>query len=197
MPGILGRKLGMTRIFEEDGKVIPVTLIRCTPNTAVRLKTKEKDQYEAIVLGFEPLKKTTKTKKFRATKEFRLNKGTWPKTEDIKLTEPVTVESFKEVKEVTVTGISKGKGFQGTIKRFHFSAGPRSHGSHFHREPGSIGPRARMGKLHKGKKLAGHMGGDTVTLKHVPLISIDVEKNLLAVKGQVPGAKGGLVMIRN
>lgn len=197
MPGILGRKLGMTRIFEEDGKVIPVTLIQCEPNTVVRLKNKEKDGYEAVVLGFEPLKKPAKTKKFRATRESRLDKAAWPKITEIKTEEPVTVKAFEGTKEVTVTSTSKGKGFQGTVKRWHFSMGPRSHGSHFHREPGSIGPRARMGKLHKGKKLAGHMGNETVTLKRVPLVSIDIEKNLLAVKGAVPGPNGGLVIVKS
>lgn len=196
MPGILGRKLGMTQIFEDDGKVTPVTLVSCTPNTVTQRKTKEKEKYNAVVLGFEALKKPKKTKKFRMTREFRPDKGA-SKMEELKQGDMITVESFKDVKEITVTGVSKGKGFQGTIKRWHFASGPGSHGSHFHREPGAVGPRARMGKLHKGKKLAGHMGTETVTLKRVPLISIDVEKNLLAIKGPVPGPNGGLVMIRS
>lgn len=196
MPGILGRKLGMTQVFEEDGKVTPVTLVLCTPNTVTQRKTKEKEKYDAVAFGLEPLKKPTKTKKFRIVREFRPDKGA-TKLEELKLGDTVTVAAFEGVKEITVTGVSKGKGFQGTIKRWHFSSGPGSHGSHFHREPGAVGPRARMGKLHKGKKLAGHMGTETVTLKRVPLVSIDVEKNLLAIKGAVPGPNGGLVLIRS
>ncbi len=198
MPAILGRKLGMTQIFEENGQVVPVTLVYCAPNKVVRKKSKDKDGYSAAVFGFEALKKPSKTKKFRFTREMRMDKGSKiSKLEELKDGDEVTVAAFEGVKEVTVTGVSKGKGFQGTIKRHHFSSGPGSHGSHFHREPGSVGPRARMGKLHKGKKLAGRMGGDRVTVQHIPLVSIDAAKNLLAVKGQVPGPTGGLLIIKS
>lgn len=190
MPGILGRKIGMTRIFDQNGENTPLTLVLCTPNTVYRIKTKEKDKYEAVVLGFELLKRPKKTRKFRVLKEFRWA-GEMPKAGDL-----ISVEAFNEVKEVAVTGVSKGKGFQGTIKRWHMASGPGSHGSHFHREPGSIGGRARPGKLHKGKHLAGHMGNETVTLKHVPIVKVDSENNLLALKGAVPGSKGGLVIIQ-
>lgn len=190
MPGILGRKLGMTRIFQDE-QTIPLTIVECSPNTVTQVKTVEKDGYQAVVLGFEPLKKPKKTKKYRVLSEFPFKEG-----ETFNVGDQVTVEKFKDIKEVIVTGISKGKGFQGTIKRWHFASGPRSHGSHFNREPGSIGPRARMGKLHKGKKLAGHMGFKRITLKHIPLIQIDPEKNLLAVKGPVPGPEGTLIIIK-
>lgn len=192
MPGILGRKVGMTRIFQDDGRVIPVTLLDCSPNVVAQIKTGDKDGYPAIVLGFEALKKPKKTKKFRALREFRVEKP-----EDYKIGDNVTVEQFKEIAEVTLTGTSKGKGFQGVIKRHHFSSGPRSHGSHAHREPGSIGARAKPGRVCKGKRMPGHMGHERVTIQHVPLIKVDTERNLLAVKGQVPGANGGLVIIKS
>ncbi|MEK7171814.1 MAG: 50S ribosomal protein L3 [Patescibacteria group bacterium] len=191
MPGILGRKLGMTRVFQDDGNVIPVTLLSCPPSTVTQVKTADKDGYPAIVLGFEALKKPKKTKKFRRLKEFSVEKP-----EDYKVGDLVTVEKLKEVKEVTISGISKGKGFAGFIKRWHFSSGPGGHGSHHKREPGSIGARSKPGRIHKGKKMAGHMGFNRRTIKHIPVIQIDTEKNILAVKGQVPGPSGGIIEIK-
>lgn len=191
MPGILGKKVGMTRTFQDDGRVIPVTVLSCPPSQVVGIKTSEKDGYPAIVLGFEALKKPRKSKKFRHLKEFRV--------EDVskfKAGDSVTVEQFKDVKEVTVTGTSKGKGFAGFIKRHHFSSGPGSHGSHFKREPGSIGARSKPGRVIKGKKMAGHMGFETVTMNHIPLIEVDTEKNLLVVKGPVPGPRGAVITVR-
>lgn len=190
MPGLLGRKLGMTRIFQDDGSVIPVTLISCPPSTVTQVKTVVTDGYPAIVLGFDALKKPRKTKKYRALREFRVEKP-----EEYKQGDQITVEKLKEVKDVLVSGISKGKGFAGFMKRHHFAGGPGSHGSHAKREPGSIGARSKPGRIHKGKKMAGHMGFERVTLKHVPLMDVNPEKNLLAVKGQVPGPKGGLIEI--
>jgi large subunit ribosomal protein L3 len=157
----------------------------------VQVKTVDHDGYPAIVLGFNALKKPRKTKKFRALREFKVEKP-----EEYKVGDSVTVESFKEVKEVSLSGISKGKGFAGFIKRHHFSSGPGSHGSHMKREPGSIGARAKPGRVIKGKRMAGHMGAEKVTRKHVPLMKIDSEKNLLIIKGPVPGPNGGLVMIK-
>lgn len=191
MPGILGKKLGMTRVFEDTGRVIPLTLISCTPSKVVQVKTVEKDGYPAIVLGFEALKKPRKTKKFRFLREFRIEKP-----EEFKIGDEITVNVFKDAKEVAISGVSKGKGFAGFIKRHHFSSGPGSHGSHFKREPGSIGARSKPGRIHKGKKMAGHMGFDRVTLRRVPLIEVNTEKNTLAVKGPIPGPRGGLVEIR-
>lgn len=191
MSGILGKKLGMTRIWEDSGRVIPVSQISCPPNTIVQVKTAEKDGYPAIVLGFEALKKPRKTKKFKTLKEFRVSKP-----EDYQKDNQVTLALLKEVKEITVSGISKGKGFAGFIKRHHFASGPGSHGSHAKREPGSVGARAKPGRIHKGKRMAGHMGNERVTIKHVPVINIDEEKNLLLVKGQVPGPRGGTVEIK-
>lgn len=190
MAGILGRKAGMTRIFQDNGKILPVTLISCAPSKVTHIKTAAKDGYEAVVLGFEPLKKPRKTKKFRFLREFRIGQG-----ESFKVDDAVTVDSFKEVQKVNIVGISKGKGFQGTIKRWHFSSGPGSHGSHFKREPGSVGARAKPGRIHRGKKMAGRMGGDRVTRRNVPLVQIDSEHQLLVVSGAVPGPRGALVMV--
>lgn len=191
MPGILGRKIGMTRIFQDDGRVIPVTILACSPNSVAQVKTVDNDGYPAIVLGFEQLKKPRKTRKYRFLKEFRVEKP-----EDYKIGDQVTLEILKDAKEVTLSGISKGKGFAGFIKRHHFSSGPGSHGSHAHREPGSIGARAKPGRVIKGKRMAGRMGSERVTIQHVPVMEVNPEKNLLAVKGQVPGANGGLIEIK-
>ena len=190
MQGILGRKLGMTRIFQDDGRVIPVTLVHCPPSTVAQVKTVDHDGYPAIVLGFEALKKPKKTKKFRFMREFKV-----VKPEDYKVGDSVTVAALKETKQVAVSAVSKGKGFAGFIKRHHFSSGPGSHGSHSHREPGSIGARAKPGRVIKGKRMAGHMGYQRVTVKNIPVITVDAEKNLLVIKGQVPGPKGGLVEV--
>lgn len=191
MPGILGKKLGMTRMFQDDGRVIPVTVLSCTPSTVTQVKTSEKDGYPAIVLGFEALKKPRKTKKYRFLREFKVEKP-----EEYKIGDAVTVDAFKEVKMVTISGTSKGKGFAGFMKRHHFHGGPGGHGSHFKREPGSVGARAKPGRIIKGKRMAGHMGMDRVTLRDVPLMEIDSERNYLVVKGQVPGPRGGLIIVR-
>jgi len=193
MAGILGKKIGMTRLIQDDGRVIPITAVFCAPNTIVQIKTPEKDGYPAIVLGFDALKKPTKTRKFRYLKEFKI------KQEDLgkyKKGDQITLDVLKDVKEVTITGISKGKGFQGVVKRHGFSRGPMSHGSHQHREPGSIGTRAKPGRVLKGKRMAGHMGLKTVTLKKVPVVHIDPEKHLLALKGPLPGGKNSLITIK-
>lgn len=191
MPGILGKKLGMTRILQDDGRVIPLTLIHCEPNEITQVKTAEKDGYPAIVLGFSKLKKERKNKKFYFRKEFRITPD-----QELKKGSLIKVDIFKEGELVRITGTSKGKGFQGVMKRHNFSGGPASHGSHFQREPGSIGARAKPGRVHKGKKMAGHMGTDTVTLQKVPVSMIDVENNVIGIKGAVPGSKNSLIIIR-
>jgi len=191
MLGILGKKIGMTRILQDDGRVIPITLVQCEPNTVAQVKTKEKDGYPAIVLGFCALKKPMKTKKFRFLKEVKTGEN-----ETYNKGDQVTVESFKDTKTVEVMSVSKGKGFQGVVKRYHFRGGPETHGSHAHREPGSIGCRAKPGRVVKGKHLPGHMGGAQVTLKRIPVEYIDVEKNLIGLKGPVPGANKSLIFIK-
>lgn len=192
MSGILGKKVGMTRIIQDDGRVIPITVVECEPNEVTQVKTTDKDGYPAIVLGFSKLKKPTKTKQFRYIKEFRIEEG-----EEFKKGDQVTLEKLKEmeVEAVKVTAVSKGKGFQGVIKRHNFSRGPESHGSHHHRRPGSIGACAKPGRVAKGKKLPGRMGGAQVTRKGVKIAHLDPSKNLLALKGAVPGPNGGLVII--
>jgi len=191
MSGIIGKKIGMTRLIQDDGRVIPITVIHCEPNEVTQIKTVEKDGYPAIVLGFSKLKKPTKTKKFAHSKEFRITaEETFAKGDS------VTCESLKDTKEVIVVGVSKGKGFQGVIKRHNFACGPMSHGSHHHREPGSIGARAKPGRVEKGKKLPGRMGTDQVTLHKVKVAYLDIEKNLVGLKGAVPGSKGGIIIIR-
>jgi large subunit ribosomal protein L3 len=190
MTGLIGKKLGMTRVIQDDGRVIPMTVIQCEPNVIAQIKTVEKDGYPAIVLGFSALKKPTKTKKFLAMKEFR-TKG----DEQIKKGDTITVEMFKEGDLVSVTGTSKGKGFQGVIKRHHMAGGPGSHGSHFHREPGSVGARAKPGKILRGKRLPGHMGDETVTVR-TSVVYLDNKKNLVGIKGAVPGGNNGIVSLK-
>lgn len=194
MLGLLGTKIGMTRVIQDDGRVIPLTVVKCDPNTITQVKTAEKDGYPALVLGFAALKKPRKTRKFRYLKEFKLSEAE-AKTE-YKKGDIFSVELFKEGDSVAVTGISKGKGTQGTIKRFNFSSGPSSHGSHFHREPGAVGTRAKPGRIHRGKKMAGRMGNETVTRKNVPVVVVDAKLNLLGIKGSIPGSRGNLVIIQ-
>jgi large subunit ribosomal protein L3 len=190
MPGILGRKVGMTRIIADDGSVIPVSVIECTPNEVVHVKTAEKDGYPALVLGFDALKKPKKTKKFYEVGEFHLESPSEAKKGD-----QVTVESFAGVKEVKITGFAKGRGFSGVIRRHHFSSGPSSHGSHHHREPGSAGgARSGTGRVPKGKRYPGHLGTQKVT-NWTPLVAIHADKNLLVVKGSIPGAPNGVIRI--
>lgn len=191
MSGIIGKKVGMTRLIQDDGRVIPVTVVECPPNTVTQVKTVEKDGYPAIVLGFSELKKPTKTRKFRHLKEFKSEEES-----EIKKGDKVTLENFQEIETVKVTAVSKGKGFQGVIKRHNFARGPESHGSHHHREPGSIGACAKPGRVAKGKKMPGRMGHDQVTVRKVKVALLDPSKNLIALKGAVPGPNGGLVIIR-
>ncbi|MBU0577612.1 50S ribosomal protein L3 [Patescibacteria group bacterium] len=191
MPGIIGKKLGMSQVIQDDGCVIPVTFVQCEPNEVVYVKTEDKDGYPAIVLGFDAYKNPSKNKKFKALKEFRVES-----TGDYKKGQKITLDSLKEVEEVTIVSTSKGKGYQGVIKRHKFSRGPESHGSHHHREPGSIGTCAKPGRVLKGKKMPGHMGIDTVTLKKRPVVTIVAKDNVVAIKGPIPGANNGYVYIK-
>lgn len=193
MSGIIGKKIGMTRVFQDDGRVIPVTVIECEPNEVTQIKTVEKDGYPALVLGFSKLKKPTKTRSFRRLKEFRIDGA---ETENFKKGDQLSVENFAEVEMVSVTAVSKGKGFQGVIKRHNFSRGPESHGSGHHREPGSVGACAKPGRVHKGKKLPGRMGNAQVTLKKVKVVSVHPTKNIICLKGAIPGPNGSVVTIK-
>jgi large subunit ribosomal protein L3 len=191
MSGILGKKVGMTRIIEDDGSVIPVSVIECTPNEVTQIKTTEKDGYPALVLGFDALKKPTKTKKFKHVSEFRLDADPEQKAGDV-----VSVESLAETKIVKITGTSKGRGFAGVIKRHNFSRGPETHGSHHHREPGSAGGTVTgTGRTPKGKRYPGHYGNETTTIK-AKVIQIDTERNLVVVKGAIPGSVNGNIRIQ-
>jgi large subunit ribosomal protein L3 len=190
MKGILGKKLGMTRVIQDDGRVIPITVVECKPNEITQIKTTEKDGYPAMVLGFMKLSKPTKTKKFRYLKEFRVEAS-----DEVKKGEEVTVDIFEPGEEIIITGVSKGKGFQGVVRRHHFAGGPGGHGSHFKREPGSIGARAKPGKVNRGHRMAGRMGCETVTLK-TAVAYLDKPKCLIGIKGAVPGSINSLVAIK-
>lgn len=190
MPGILGRKVGMTRVMDENGNMIPLTVIECTPNTVTQIKTEDKDGYTAIVVGYSELARPSKNKKFRHIKEFKVeNAG------EFKVGDQITVEALSEIENVSFASVSKGKGTQGVVKRHNFRTGPNSHGSKHHRNPGSIGAGTAPGRVMRGKKLAGRMGLEKTTLKHVPLVLVDKASNIIGVKGPVPGGKNTLVTI--
>ncbi|MEK7136717.1 MAG: 50S ribosomal protein L3 [Patescibacteria group bacterium] len=194
MAGLIAKKIGMSRVFHEDGTEIPVTYLQVDPNVIVRTRTKDRDGYDAVVLGVGGKKwKTRKGKehtRFLVQKEFPV-----PSLEGVTVGSEVTVEVIPAESTVSVVGISKGKGFAGVIKRHHFSSGPSSHGSHHHREPGSVGMRAKPGKVLRGKRMPGHMGFERVTIKHRPVIVSDATEKLLAIKGAIPGPKGAFVFI--
>ena len=204
--GLVGRKVGMTRIFTEDGVSIPVTVIEATPNRVTQLRTEETDGYRAlqITAGDKKASRVNKAEAGHFAKagvaagsglwEFRLdgNEG-----EGIEVGSEITVELFNDVTKVDVAGTSKGKGFQGAIKRWNFSSQRMTHGNSLsHRAPGSIGQNQSPGKVFKGKKMAGQMGNKRVTTMSLELVRVDVENNLLLIKGAVPGATGGNVIIR-
>ncbi|MCH3925335.1 MAG: 50S ribosomal protein L3 [Atopobiaceae bacterium] len=200
---ILGRKLGMTQIFDEDDNFVPVTVILAGPCTVSQVKTKETDGYEAVQIGFGALKPKHVNKPMaghfakacvepmKYLREVRVDDASQYSCGD-----KVTVEAFADVKAVDVTGTSKGKGFQGTVKRWNFSRGPMAHGSRNQREPGSIGQCAYPARVRKGLHMAGHMGDERVTVKNLKLVRVDAEQNLMLVKGAVPGGKDAIVSIR-
>jgi large subunit ribosomal protein L3 len=197
MKCILGKKIGMSQLFDKDGKVAPVTLIEAGPCKVTQVKTKERDGYEAIQIGFEEIKNPKKIKKtmmgkpFRYLREFRDGES----GESYQLGEEITVAIFQEGDKVKVSGISKGKGFQGAVKRWGFSGRDATHGvKHEHRTLGSVGATGPQRVL-KGKKMPGRTGFERITVRNLTIVKVDPENNLLAVKGAVPGAKGSLVEI--
>ncbi len=203
MKGILGRKEGMTQVFTKSGKLIPVTVISVEPNVVTQIKTKENDGYEAIQLGFDTKREKLATKasightnKANTTPKrfFREIKGV--EISNYSLGQEIKADIFAEGEIVDVTGTTKGHGFQGVIKRHNQSRGPMGHGSHYHRRPGSMGTMRPM-RVFKGKKLPGHMGVDTVTIQNLEIVAVDVENNVILVKGNVPGAKHALVIIKS
>lgn len=202
MKGILGRKLGMTQVFTKSGKLIPVTVIEVEPNVVTQIKTKENDGYEAIQLGFDTKREKLATK---ASVGITNKANTTPKrffkeirgvdVNEYSLGQEIKADIFVPGEVVDVTGTTKGKGFQGVIKRHNQSRGPMGHGSHYHRGPGSMGTMRPM-RVFKGKKLPGHMGGLTVTVQNLEIVSVDAQNNIILVKGNVPGAKKSLVVIK-
>jgi len=200
---IYGKKIGMTQLFDEDGKVIPVTVIEAAPNKVCQVKTTATDGYEAVQLGFGAIKEQKVNKPMaghfakqgvepvRYLREVRVADGT-----EHTVGEEVTVANFAEVKKVDVTGTSKGKGFAGVMRRYGFGGGPGGHGAHFHRAPGSVGQCAYPSRVFKGVRLPGHMGCDTVTTKNLEVVRVDEDMNLIMLKGAVPGGKNGVVRIR-
>ena len=199
---ILGKKVGMTQVFDETGKVIPVTVIEAGPCTVAQVKTVETDGYDAIQLGFVDVK-TNKLNKPEAghfakaklspkkhLREFRLTDVSYNVGDEIK------ADVFVAGEMVDIQGKTKGKGFQGVIKRHGQHRGPMGHGSMYHRRPGSMGPTSTPGRVFKGKKLPGHMGVQTVTIQNLDVVRVDTDKNVILVKGSVPGAKGSLLKIR-
>ena len=199
--GLIGRKVGMTQIFQADGTMIPVSVVLVEPNTVTRLRTPERDGYTAVALGIEESGKLTKPElgqlkdlpKVGVIREFRLDgKDEVAYTVGQKL--DVTLFAAGDV--VDVIGVSKGKGFSGHIKRHHFKRGPKTHGSDHHRAPGSIGPGTTPGRVYKGMRMAGHMGDARATVKKLRVVRADAERNLLLVKGSVPGAPNALILVK-
>ncbi|MBS8266899.1 MULTISPECIES: 50S ribosomal protein L3 [Mesobacillus] len=200
--GILGRKIGMTQVFAENGDLIPVTVVEASPNVVLQVKSAETDGYEAIQLGFEDKREklSNKPEKGHVSKANTAPKRFVKEFNGVDVAgyevgQEVKVDIFAEGDIVDVTGISKGKGFQGAIKRHGQSRGPMAHGSRYHRRPGSMGPVA-PNRVFKGKLLPGRMGGEQITVQNLQIVKVDAERNLLLIKGNVPGARKALLKIK-
>lgn len=201
---LIGKKVGMTQIFDEEGKVIPVTVIETTPCTVTQIKTVEQDGYQAVQLGFGDVKEKklnkpelghlskNKLAPKKYLREFRLDS-----IEGIKVGDELKADVFAAGDKVDIQGTSKGKGFQGVIKRHGQSRGPMGHGSMYHRRPGSMGPTSTPGRVFPGKNLPGHMGVETVTIQNLEVVKVDLDKNVILVKGSVPGTKGSILKIKS
>lgn len=201
---ILGKKICMTQVFTEDGQLIPVSVIQAGPCQVVQKKTEEVDGYTAVQVGYEDKKERRANKPEKGhfqkanvpvkkyLKEFKLDNAA-----ELNVGDELTVEQFADGDVLDVTGTSKGHGFAGTIKRWGTHRGPMTHGSHYHRGPGSLGACSDPSRVFKGKKMPGHYGVVKVTIQNLDLVKIDKERNLLLVKGSIPGPKGGLVVVRN
>ncbi|MCH9017838.1 MAG: 50S ribosomal protein L3 [Chloroflexi bacterium] len=200
LQGFLGKKIGMTQIFREDGRVVPVTVIEAGPCVVTQVKTMETDGYEAVQLGYGEVKRRNKPlsghlKNSRLSRYLR--EVTADDTSEFKVGQTISVDIFQAGEKVDVIGRSKGRGFAGVMKRWGFKGGPRTHGqSDRMRAPGSIGGGTTPGKVYKGLKMGGHMGNRRITVKGLEIIEVDAERNLLLVKGGIPGAPNGLVQIR-
>ena len=202
MKGILGKKIGMTQVFANDGKLIPVTVVSVEPNVVMQIKTKETDGYEAIQLGFTTKKEKHSTKsemghakKANAAPKRFLKEIKGVEVSNYELGQVIKCDIFEAGEIVDVTGTSKGKGFQGVIKRHNQSRGPMGHGSQYHRGVGSMGTLRPM-RVFKGKKLPGHMGHETVTIQNLEIVAVDAVENVILVKGNIPGPKNSFVIIK-
>ena len=198
--GLIGRKVGMTQVFQEDGTMVAVSVLQVAPNTVTRLRTTERDGYAAVQLGTDEKKKLTRPRagqlkglpSVATLREFRMDD-----LSGYEVGQAIAVaDLFSAGDLVDVTGVSKGKGFAGHIKRHHFSRGPKTHGSDHHREPGSIGPGTTPGRVYKGVRMAGHMGDERVTTKKVKVVQADASRNLLLLMGSLPGSRGSLILVR-
>jgi large subunit ribosomal protein L3 len=205
-PGILGKKIGMTQVFQADGQVVPVTVLKAGPCVVVQRKTPTTDGYDAVQLGFMEYAKKSRINKpqnghfkksgaegVKFQREFRLIEGT---EGDLKAGDRVLAGEFKPKEKVDVIGISKGRGFAGVVKRHHFRGSDATHGSMFHRAPGSIGASSFPSRVFPGMRMGGHMGTDRVTVRNLEIVEVDSEDNVILVKGAVPGPNGGYVIVR-
>ena len=204
-PGILGKKIGMTQVFRPDGQVVPVTVLKAGPCVVTQRKTAASDGYDAIQIGLVEFVKPQRLTKpmtghfkkagvdgARFVKELRLKGG----EDDFKPGDRILVEDFKPKEKVDVIGVSKGRGFAGFVKRHHFRGGDASHGSMFHRAPGSIGASSFPSRVFPGMRAAGHMGTDRVTVRNLEIVQVDAEENVIMIKGAVPGPNGSYVLVR-
>ena len=198
--GLIGRKVGMTQVFEPDGTMVAVSVLAIEPNTVTRLRTTDRDGYTAVQVGTDVVKKLNKPDsgqlrdlpKVSSIREFRVDN-----VDDYSVGQVLAISDlFAEGDLVDVTGISKGKGFAGVIKRHNFHRGPKTHGSDHHRAPGSIGPGTTPGRVYRGLKMSGHMGDERVTIKKVRVVRTDTDRNLLLVNGSLPGARGSLILVK-
>lgn len=198
--GLIGRKVGMTSLFEGDGTVVPVSVVEIEPNTVTRLRTPDRDGYTAVQVGAGRARRLTKPvagqlkglPRVATLREFRVDS-----VDGLEVGQTLGVaDVFAPGELVDVTGVSKGRGFAGTVKRHHFKRGPKTHGSDNYRKPGSIGPGTTPGRVYKGLRMAGHMGAERVTVKKLRVVRTDPERNLLLVEGAVPGPRGGLLLVR-
>ena len=201
--GILGKKVGMTQYFTEAGELIPVTVVEVTPNVVLQIKTIENDGYEAVQLGFDDLREVLSNRpakghvaKANATPKRFIREFNNVELSEYEVGQEITVDVFKAGDIVDVTGTSKGKGFQGAIKRHGQSRGPMAHGSRYHRRPGSMGGASFPSRVFKGKALPGQMGGNRITIQNLEVVKVDAERNVILIKGNVPGSKKSLVEIK-
>lgn len=200
--GVMGRKVGMTQVFTEEGSAVCATVISLEPNVVVQVKQKEEDGYNALQIGYGEIKESRVTKpmkghfaKAKVTPRRFLAEFKVDNPEDYEVGQKIGIDNFKDADKVIIRGRTKGKGFQGVVKRWGFSGGPRTHGSRFKRRPGSIGNIAGTGRVFKGKKMPGKTGNDLVSIPGLKVLKVDEEKNVLVIKGSVPGSKGNILEV--